>query len=190
MKNEAGLRPMKRGFATRRSFRALRFTFRSRNASWQRSYRFISHSDASFLFPLALPTDLWYNRAKKGGVSMINQFTVSFERISDESATSYLIGFQKNDIKDIAIQFLKLQYRKIDKMKFCDNKKSIVVEFVNQARFLLVIDGHTIILSQTNIEVITSFLLDATEEYMNYDHIDFEFPTEKIDLCFMRILYT
>ena len=59
------------------------------------------------------------------------QFTVSFEKISDESLASYLIGFQKNDVKDIAIQFLKLQYKKIDKIKFCDNKKSTVAEFVN-----------------------------------------------------------
>ena len=28
------------------------------------------------------------------------QFTVSFEKISDESLASYLIGFQKNDVKD------------------------------------------------------------------------------------------
>ena len=50
------------------------------------------------------------------------QFTVAFEKISDESLASYLIGFQKNDVKDIAIQFLKLQYKKIDKIKFCDKK--------------------------------------------------------------------
>ena len=118
---------------------------------------------------------------------MTNQFTVSFEKICDESTTSYLIEFQKNDIKDIAIQFLKLQYRKIDKIKFCDNKKIAVAEFVNQDRFLLIVDDQTVTLNQTNIEVITSFLLDATEEYMNYDHIDFEFLKEKIDVCFMRI---
>ena len=118
---------------------------------------------------------------------MTNQFTISYEKICDESGTSYLIEFQKNDIKDIAIQFLKLQYRKIDKIKFCDNKKSAVAEFVNQDRFLLIIDGQTVTLSQPDIEVITSFLLDATEEYMNYNHRDFEFPTEKIDVCFTRI---
>ena len=115
------------------------------------------------------------------------QFTVSFEKISDEGSASYLIGLQKNDIKDIALQFFKLQYGKIDKIKFCDNKKSTVAEFVNQDRFLLNVDGRSIILSRDNAEVITSFLLDAAEEYMNYDHIDFEFTTKKIDVCFMRI---
>jgi len=118
---------------------------------------------------------------------MINQFTVSFEKISDESVKSYLIGFQKNDIRDIAIQFLKIQYRKIDKIKFCDDKKATVAEFVNQDRLLLIVDGQTVTLNQTNIETITSFLLDAVEEYMNYDHIDFEFSKEMIDVCFMRI---
>ena len=54
---------------------------------------------------------------QEGGVFMNAQFTVSFEKISDESLASYLIGFQKNDVKDIAIQFLKLQYKKIDKIK-------------------------------------------------------------------------
>ena len=118
---------------------------------------------------------------------MTNRFTVSFDRINDGSTTSCLIGLQKNDIKDITIQFLKLQCRKIDKIKFCDNKESVVVEFVNQDRFLLIVDGQAVTLNQTNIEVIISFLLDATEEYMNYDHIDFEFLKEKIDVCFMRI---
>ena len=118
---------------------------------------------------------------------MTNRFTVSFEKISGESAISYLIELQKKDIKDIAIQFLKLQYRKIDKIKFCDNKKAVVAEFTNQGRFLFIVGTQTVTLSQSNIEVITSFLLDATEEYMNYDHIDLEFPTEKIDVCFMRI---
>ena len=70
---------------------------------------------------------------------------------------------------------------------FCDNKESVVVEFVNQDRFLLIVDGQAVTLNQTNIEVIISFLLDATEEYMNYDHIDFEFPKQKVDVCFMRI---
>ena len=115
------------------------------------------------------------------------QFMVSIERINDESTTSCLIGLQKNDVKDIAIQFLKLQYKKIDKIKFCDNKKSTVIEFVNQNRLLLIVDGQAVTLNRDNIEAITSFLLDATEEYMNYDHIDFEFPKEKIDICFMRI---
>ena len=118
---------------------------------------------------------------------MNGRFTVSFEKISDEGSASYLIGLQKNDIKDIALQFFKLQYGKIDKIKFCDNKKSTVAEFVNQDRFLLNVDGRSIILSRDNAEVITSFLLDAVEEYMNYDHIDFEFTTEKIGVCFMRI---
>ena len=118
---------------------------------------------------------------------MTNRFTVSFDRTNDGSTASCLIGLQKNDIKDITIQFLKLQYRKIDKLKFCDNKESVVVEFVNQDRFLLIVDGQAVTLNQTNIEVITSFLLDATEEYMNYDHIDFEFPKQKVDVCFMRI---
>ena len=118
---------------------------------------------------------------------MNGRFKVSFEKISDEGSASYLIGLQKNDIKDIALQFFKLQYGKIDKIKFCDNKKSTVAEFVNQDRFLLNVDGRSIILSRDNAEVITSFLLDAAEEDMNYDHIDFEFTTEKIDVCFMRI---
>ena len=115
------------------------------------------------------------------------QFTVSFEKISDESLASYLIGFQKNDVKDIAIQFLKLQYKKIDKIKFCDTKKSTVAEFVNQDRFSLIVDGKEVTLNHTNLDVVISFLLDASEEYMDYDHIDFEFSKEKIDVCFMRI---
>ena len=118
---------------------------------------------------------------------MCNQFTVSFEIINEKSSASCLIGLQKNDIKDIAIQFLKLQYRKIGKIKFCDNKKSVVAEFVNQDRFSLIVDGQEVTLSHTNLDVVISFLLDASEEYMDYDHIDFEFSKEKIDVCFMRI---
>ena len=118
---------------------------------------------------------------------MCNQFTVSFEIINEKSSASCLIGLQKNDIKDIAIQVLKLQYRKIGKIKFCDNKKSVVAEFVNQDRFSLIVDGQEVTLSHANLDVVISFLLDASEEYMDYDHIDFEFSKEKIDVCFMRI---
>ena len=77
--------------------------------------------------------------------------------------------------------------RKIGKIKFCDNKKSVVAEFVNQDRFSLIVDGQEVTLSHTNFDVVISFLLDASEEYMDYDHIDFEFSKEKIDVCFMRI---
>ena len=52
-------------------------------------------------------SDLWYNEAKNGGVVMNNSFIVSYEKLSDEHITSYLIGFHRNDIKDILIQFLK-----------------------------------------------------------------------------------
>ena len=57
MKNEAGLLPMKRAFGTRRIYRALRFTFRLRNASWRQRRRFIATKLRLHfpLFPLQSP---------------------------------------------------------------------------------------------------------------------------------------
>ena len=125
------------------------------------------------------------------------QFTVSFEKISDESLASYLIGFQKNDVKDIAIQFLKLQYKKIDKIKFCDNKKSTVAEFVNQDRFSLIVDGREVILSHTNLDVVISFLLDACDNAFSFEEMEIIFniistmnlPEHKEGIQFARFHY-
>ena len=118
---------------------------------------------------------------------MNNQFSISFEKINDKNTSSYIIGFHKNEIKDIAIQFIKLQYKKIENIRFSDKQGTVAVKFINKDNFSLVIENHTISLSQTNIELITSFLLDSTDEYMNYDHIDIEFSAEQIDVCFMLI---
>ena len=123
----------------------------------------------------------------KSDAVMNNQFSISFEKINDKNTSSYIIGFNKNEIKYIAIQFMKLQYRKIQNIKFCNKQGAVVVKFINKDNFSLVIEDHTISLSQINIELITSFLLDSTDEYMNYDHIDIEFSAEQIDVCFMLI---
>lgn len=112
-----------------------------------------------------------------------NVFTVSFETFSDEQAVSYLIEFRKTDAKDLVVQFLKLQYGKIPKIKFCDRKGNAVSEWTCQDGLSWRIAHRTVALSQTAAEQITSFLLDATDEYMNYDHIDVTLPTDKIDVC-------
>ncbi len=120
---------------------------------------------------------------------MNNSFIVSYEKLSDEHITSYLIGFHRNDIKDILIQFLKLSNKKIEKIKFFDEKKSAIAELINKNEFILILDDNKIPLSQNDVEVLTAFLLDATEEYIEYDHIDFEIQTDTdvVDVCFMRI---
>ena len=120
---------------------------------------------------------------------MYNSFVASVEKLNDEHMESYMIGFHNNDIKDITIQLLKLIYKKIDKIKFLDEKKSTTIELANKKQFVLLLDNNQIPLSQNDIDVLTSFLLDATEEHMAYDHIDLEFQIEntEIDVCFMRI---
>ena len=120
---------------------------------------------------------------------MYNSFVASVEKLNGEHMESYMIGFHNNDIKDITIQLLKLIYKKIDKIKFLDEKKSTTIELANKKQFVLLLDNNQIPLSQNDIDVLTSFLLDATEEYMAYDHIDLEFQIEntEIDICFMRI---
>ena len=120
---------------------------------------------------------------------MNNSFLVSVEKLDDEHMESYIIGFHNNDIKDITIQLLKLIYKKIDKVKFFNENKSTTVELVNKNQFVLILNNNQIPLSQNDIEVLTSFLLDSTDEYMAYDHIDLEFQIEntEIDVCFMRI---
>ena len=120
---------------------------------------------------------------------MNNSFVVSVEKLDDEHMESYTIRFRNNDIKDITIQLLKLIYKKINKVKFLDENKSTTVELVNKNQFVLILNNNQIPLSQNDIEVLTSFLLDSTDEYMAYDHIDLEFQIEntEIDICFMRL---
>jgi hypothetical protein len=50
---------------------------------------------------------------------------------------------------------------------------------------ILSIVEEKIPLTQNDVELILSFFLDATEEYMAYDHIDLEFTIENksIDIC-------
>jgi hypothetical protein len=118
---------------------------------------------------------------------MNNHFIISFEKIKDENLVSYILGFHKHEIKDIAIQFMKLQYKKLESIKFCDEKGAMVAKFINKAGFSLVIENDMLALSKTHIELITSFLLDSTDEYLNYDHIDIEFSEKQIDTCFAII---
>ena len=115
------------------------------------------------------------------------QFIISFEKIKDETSASYIIGFHKHNVKDIAIQFMKLQYKKLECIKFCDEKGDIIAKFINKDSLSLIIENHTTPLSKNNFELIMSFLLDSTDKYLNYDHIDIEFSEKQIDVCFMII---
>lgn len=120
---------------------------------------------------------------------MNNSFVVSFEKLNDEHTESYFIGFQGNDAKDLTIQFLKLIDKKINKIQFFNEKKSVIAELVNKNQLILVLNHNQIPLSQNDVEVLISFFLDATDEYMEYDHIDFEFQTKtaEVNVCFMRM---
>ena len=64
----------------------------------------------------------------------------------------------------------------------------VIAELVNKNQLILVLNHNQIPLSQNDVEVLTSFFLDATDEYMEYDHIDFEFQTKtaEVNVCFMR----
>ena len=115
------------------------------------------------------------------------QLIISFKKIKDETSASYIIGFHKHNVKDIAIQFIKLQYKKLECVKFCDEKGDIIAKVVNKDSISLIVENHTIPLSKNNVELITSFLLDSTDEYLNYDHIDIEFSEKQIDVCFVII---
>ena len=119
---------------------------------------------------------------------MNNSFVVSFERLNDGHMESYFIGLQGKDVKDLTIQFLKLIYKKIHKIPFLDEKKTVIAELVNKNQLILVLNHNQIPLSQNDVEVLTSFFLEATDEYMEYDHIDFEFQTKtaEVNVCFMR----
>lgn len=55
---------------------------------------------------------------------------------------------------------------------------------MNKNNLSLVIENHTVALTPTNVELITSFLLDSTDEYLNYDHVDVAFSAERMDACF------
>ena len=118
---------------------------------------------------------------------MTNHFTVSLEKFRGEDSVGYLIGIPQKDMKDLAVQFLKLQYGKLETIKLFDRSGADAFALIHRDRIAFPADGCTVSLGQTNVEFITSFLLDATDEYMNYDPIDLEFPTEKLDVSLVRI---
>ncbi len=115
---------------------------------------------------------------------MKNQFSIQYESLIFDDCHSHIIGFSKPDIKDIAISLMKLVYGKIKKITFCSSNK-VTAEIIKQDHLIISIDEEKIPLTQNDVELILSFFLDATEEYMAYDHIDLEFTVENksIDVC-------
>ena len=79
---------------------------------------------------------------------------------------------------------MKLMYGKIKKIALYNGNR-ISAELIKRNNIVLSFDEKEITLTENNVELILSFLLDATEEYMAYDHIDLEFFVENksIDIC-------
>lgn len=115
---------------------------------------------------------------------MNNQFSIQYESLVFDDYHSHIIGFSKPDIKDIAISLMKLVYGKIKKIALYNGNR-ISAELIKRDNIVLSFDEKEITLTENNVELILSFLLDATEEYMAYDHIDLEFSVENksIDIC-------
>ena len=65
------------------------------------------------------------------------------------------------------------------------NGNRISAELIRRDNIVLSVDEKELSLTENNVELILSFLLDATEEYMAYDHIDLEFSVENktTDVC-------
>ena len=115
---------------------------------------------------------------------MKNQFSIQYESIIIDDSQSYIISLCPSDIKEIAISLMKLMYGKIKKIAFYNGSR-ISAELIKRDNIVLSVDEKEITLTENNVELILSFLLDATEEYMTYDHIDLEFSLENksIDIC-------
>lgn len=115
---------------------------------------------------------------------MKNQFSIQYEFLTFDDSQSYIISLCASDIKEIAISLMKLIYGKIKKIALYNGNR-ISAELIKRNNIVLSFDEKEITLTENNVELILSFLLDATEEYMAYDHIDLEFSVENksIDIC-------
>ena len=115
---------------------------------------------------------------------MKNQFSIQYESLTFDDSHSYIFSLCKTDTKDIAISLIKLMYGKIKKIALYNGNR-ISAELIKRNNIVLSFDEKEITLTENNVELILSFLLDATEEYMAYDHIDLEFSVENksIDIC-------
>jgi len=115
---------------------------------------------------------------------MKNQFSIQYESLTFDDSHSYIFSLCKTDTKDIAISLMKLMYGKIKKIALYNGNR-ISAELIKRNNIVLSVNEKEISLTENNVELILSFLLDATEEYMAYDHIDLEFFVENksIDIC-------
>ena len=115
---------------------------------------------------------------------MKNQFSIQYESLTFDDSHSYIFSLCKTDTKDIAISLMKLMYGKIKKITLYNGNR-ISAELIRRDNIVLSVDEKELSLTENNVELILSFLLDATEEYMAYDHIDLEFSVENksIDIC-------
>ena len=115
---------------------------------------------------------------------MKNQFSIQYEFHTFDDSHSYIFSLCKTDTKDIAISLMKLMYGKIKKIALYNGNR-ISAELIRRDNIVLSVDEKELSLTENNVELILSFLLDATEEYMAYDHIDLEFSVENktTDVC-------
>ena len=115
---------------------------------------------------------------------MKNIFSVQYEKLEFNRSRAYILGFSEDDIKDIIIELIKLEYDKGKKLVFIDDKNT-VAEIIKKKHTFLSLDGAKIALTENDLSLIMSFLLDATEEYMSYDHIDLELSSEDqaVEVC-------
>ncbi len=115
---------------------------------------------------------------------MKNKLLIQYEKLEFDTGYAYILGLSKDHIKAIALELMKLEYNKIKTLVFSDGK-STVAEIVKKEKAVLSIDGSQLTLTDNDLSLIMSFLLDATEEYLSYDHIDLELSegNKTFDIC-------
>lgn len=87
----------------------------------------------------------------------------------------------KEDVPQIVVQCLKLKTNKLKKtlLKDVKNDMEVIITYSDN-KYCMTIGASDLFLHSENLDLVTSFLLDCTEEYVRYNHIDFEISTGKV----------
>lgn len=106
----------------------------------------------------------------------MNFVKCKISEINSEQEVYLQINLDKSDILKLIISLLKLAFRKQEQLILFDelNNTSAIIKYNNYYRITLKNKYKEHKLSEEQLSLLYSFLLDNTEDYAEYNHIDIE----------------
>ena len=102
----------------------------------------------------------------------MKEFQCISDTLTDGKRQCYMIGIYAEDIKDIITDAVKLSFGKTGHLTFNCGGKDRLRFTVSRGKTVIEIGGNRFSVDKNAEEALMSFLIDSTEEYPAYDHID------------------